>query len=99
GTETGPTPVDVFLGGLASCLSLSVRYQAEKRDASDDEIRVDADATPAERAVERIEAEVRLESDADDETLERIVDLGERGCHVSQLLREDLDLALSWDRC
>nr|WP_255682030.1 2-oxo acid dehydrogenase subunit E2 [Natrinema sp. SYSU A 869] len=98
GTETGPTPVDVFLGGFASCLSLSTRYQANKRDASIDEIRVDVDAMPAEGSVERIETTVRIDTDADDETIERIVDLGERGCHVSELLREDLQLDLSWDR-
>ncbi|NKE35648.1 2-oxo acid dehydrogenase subunit E2 [Natronococcus sp. JC468] len=98
GTETGPTPVDVFLGGLAACLSLSVRFQAEKRDAAVGGIDVTTDAEPEHGSVERIAATVRLESDADDETLERIVDLGERGCHVSQLLREDLSLELSWER-
>ncbi|WP_049891395.1 2-oxo acid dehydrogenase subunit E2 [Natronococcus amylolyticus] len=98
GTETGPTPVDVFLGGLAACLSLSVRFQAEKRDAAVGEIDVTTDAEPEHGAVERVAATVRLESDADEETLERIVDLGERGCHVSQLLREDLPLEFSWER-
>ncbi|MFU8867832.1 2-oxo acid dehydrogenase subunit E2 [Natronococcus sp.] len=98
GSETGPTPVDVFLGGLAACLSLSIRFQAEKRDAAVGEIDVTTDAEPEHGSVERIAATVRLESDADDETLERIVDLGERGCHVSQLLREDLSLELSWER-
>ncbi|WP_394741573.1 2-oxo acid dehydrogenase subunit E2 [Natronococcus roseus] len=98
GTETGPTPVDVFLGGFGACLSLSVRFQAEKRDAAVGEIDVTTDAEPEHGAVERIAATIRLESDADDDTLERIVDLGERGCHVSQLLREDLVLELSWER-
>ncbi|WP_293032755.1 2-oxo acid dehydrogenase subunit E2 [Natronococcus sp.] len=98
GTETGPTPVDVFLGGLAACLSLSIRFQAEKRNAAVGEIDVTTDADPEHGAVEEIAATVRLESDADDETLERIVEVGERGCHVSQLLREDLRLELSWER-
>ncbi|MDG5817352.1 2-oxo acid dehydrogenase subunit E2 [Natronococcus sp. A-GB7] len=98
GTETGPTPVDVFLGGLAACLSLSIRFQAEKRDAAVGEIDVTTDAEPEHGAVEEIAATVRLESDADDGTLERIVEVGERGCHVSQLLREDLALELSWER-
>nr|WP_245742087.1 OsmC family protein [Natrinema salaciae] len=98
GTETGPTPVDVFLGGLASCLSLSTRYQANKRDASVDAIRVDANARPEHGPVERIAATIRLATDEDDETVARIVDLAERGCHVSQLLRADLPLDLSWER-
>lgn len=98
GSETGPTPVDVFLGALASCLSLSVRFQADKRDASIDAIDVTTDADPERGSVERLEATVRLETDADDETIDRIVDLGERGCHVSQLLREDLLVEIAWER-
>ena len=98
GTETGPTPVDVFLGGLASCLSLSTRYQAEKRDADVGEISVTTDADPEHGSVESIEAIIHLETDEDDATVERIVELGERGCNVSKLLREDLDIELSWDR-
>ncbi|WP_254523371.1 OsmC family protein [Natrinema caseinilyticum] len=98
GTETGPTPVDVFLGGLAACLSLSTRYQATKRDASVDEIRVDVDAAPERGSVERIDATIRIDADEDDETVEHIVTLAERGCHVSQLLRDDLSLTLAWER-
>ncbi|MFC4437039.1 MULTISPECIES: 2-oxo acid dehydrogenase subunit E2 [Natrialbaceae] len=98
GSETGPTPVDVFLGALASCLSLSVRFQADKRDASVDAIDVTTDADPERGSVERLEATVRLETDADDETVDRIVDLGERGCHVSQLLRDDLSVEITWER-
>jgi len=98
GTETGPTPVDVALGGLASCLSLSTRFQASKRDMSVEEIQVDVDATPEEGGVEDIAATIRLATDEDDEAVDRLVDLGERGCHVSQMLREDLELDLSWER-
>ncbi|MFC4544453.1 2-oxo acid dehydrogenase subunit E2 [Halosolutus amylolyticus] len=98
GTETGPTPVDVFLGGLAACLSLSVRFQADKRDAPIESIDVTTDADPEHGSVDRIEATVRLETDADEETVDRIVDLGERGCHVSQVLRDDLPMEITWER-
>ncbi|ELZ23917.1 2-oxo acid dehydrogenase subunit E2 [Natrinema limicola] len=98
GTETGPTPVDVALGGLASCLSLSTRFQTSKRDMSVEEIQVDVDATPEEGPVEDIAATIRLATDEDDEAVDRLVDLGERGCHVSQMLREELELDLSWER-
>ncbi len=98
GTETGPTPVDVFLGGLAACLSLSVRFQAQKRDTPVDSIHVTTDAEPEHGSVERIEATVYLETDADEETVERLIELGERGCHVSGVIREDLPVEISWDR-
>ncbi|WP_246999349.1 OsmC family protein [Halosolutus gelatinilyticus] len=98
GSELGPTPVDVFLGGFAACLSLSVRFQANKREASVGAIDVTADAEPERGSVDRLAVTVELETDADAETVERIVDLGERGCHVSQLLREDLPLEVNWER-
>ncbi|WP_186336592.1 2-oxo acid dehydrogenase subunit E2 [Natrarchaeobaculum sulfurireducens] len=98
GTETGPTPVDVFLSGLAACLSLSIRFQASKRETPVDAIEVTTDAEPAHGAVEQLEATIRLETDADDETVDRLVDLGERGCHVSQLLGDDVPMELSWER-
>lgn len=98
GTETGPTPVDVFLGGLAACLSLSVRFQAQKRDTPIDSIDVTTDAQPDHGSVDRIEATVQLETDVDEETIERLVEFGERGCHVSGVIRDDLPVEISWDR-
>ena len=98
GTETGPTPVDVFLGSLAACLSLSIRFQAGKRDTPIDGIDVTTTAEPEHGGVEQLEATVQLESDADDDTLDRLIDLGERGCHVSQLVRDDLEVEISWER-
>jgi len=62
------------------------------------EIQVDVDATPEEGSVEDIAATIRLATDEDDEAVDRLVDLGERGCHVSQMLREDLELDLTWER-
>lgn len=98
GTETGPTPVDIFLGGLAACLSLSVRYQADKRDVAIGEIAVTTTATPDHGPVETLEATIRLETDADDETVDHLVDLAERGCHVSQLLRAEYGPTINWER-
>ena len=98
GTETGPTPVDVFLGSLAACLSLSIRFQAGKRDTPIDGIDVTTTAEPEHGSIEQLEATVSLESDADDDTLERLVDIGERGCHVSQVVRDDLEVEISWER-
>ncbi|QRV15607.1 OsmC family protein [Haloterrigena salifodinae] len=98
GSETGPTPVDVFLGALASCLSLSVRFQANKRDTAVETIEVTTEAEPERGSVDRLEATIRLETDADDETVDRLVNFGERGCHVSQLVDEETPLDVSWER-
>lgn len=99
GTETGPAPVDLFLGALASCLAESIRFQAaEKNDYDLSALAVHASADPDRGPVESVAVAVEIGVDADDETVERLVRFGERGCHVSQLLREDLPLEVGWER-
>lgn len=92
GGGTAPTPVDRFLGSLAACLALSVEYQTDIRDVALESIDIDVSGTPKEGGLERIEVRVAIDADADADTLDRIVDLGERGCYVASLLREDLDV-------
>lgn len=96
---TAPSPVDLFLGGLASCLAVSIGVQADIRDVDFDGISVDAAATPAHGSVESIALEVRVdpgEKSLEDDVLERVVTVGERTCHVAELLREDLPIDLTW---
>lgn len=99
GSATAPAPVDLFLGSLAACLVESINFQAvEKYDLDLRDVTVDASATPDSGPVESIDVTVRLDVDADDEQIERLVEFGERTCHVSQLLREDLDYDVDWVR-
>lgn len=92
GTGTAPTPVDRLLGSLAACLSLSVAYQADLRDVALDDVNVDVSGTPKEGKLESIAVRVSVDADADAETLDRIVEMGERSCFVADVLREDLDV-------
>lgn len=102
GAGTAPSPVDLFLGGLSSCLAVSVGVQADIRDVDIDGISVDASATPADGSVESLSLRVRVGvpsgSEVSEDVLERIVTVGERTCHVAELLREDLPIELSWER-
>jgi pyruvate dehydrogenase E2 component (dihydrolipoamide acetyltransferase) len=99
GDGSEPSPVDLFLGSLAACLSLSIRYQAEMRDVGVGDIDVETDARPESGSVESIDITVRLDApEADESTLERVVEYGERSCHVAELLREDLPVELTWER-
>lgn len=94
----GPTPVDYFIGALAACLASSIGIQADIRDVELDTLSVSVDAEPAEGSVNSLSAQVTLEGDVDDDTLDRIVTFGERTCHVAELLREDLAFDISWSR-
>ncbi len=97
--DGAPSPVDLFLSSLSACLSLSVRYQADIRDVDVGSIEVTADGEPATGSVERIDVTVAIDApEAADETLDRVVELGERSCHVAELLREDLPMELTWER-
>nr|WP_245781324.1 OsmC family protein [Halopelagius inordinatus] len=98
GGGTAPTPVDLFVSSFAACLSASIGVQAEIRDVEMRNVTVNAEATPPEGSVESLSLNVTLDTDADEETLERIVRNGERTCHVNELLREDLPVSLDWRR-
>lgn len=99
GSETGPTPVDLFLGSLAACLLESLRYQAvEKRDVELEDATVVAEAEPERGPVEGLSVTVEVASPADDETVDRLVKMAERGCHVSQLIDESVTFELTWRR-
>lgn len=95
-----PTPVDYFTGALAGCLSASIGVQADMREIAFEGIEVTAESAPPEGSVESIDLEVALSGvdDADDDALDRIVSGGERTCHVAELLREDLEVNVSWRR-
>ncbi|UWG50417.1 Pyruvate/2-oxoglutarate dehydrogenase complex, dihydrolipoamide acyltransferase (E2) component or related enzyme [Halalkaliarchaeum sp. AArc-CO] len=98
---TAPSPVDLFLGGLASCLAVSIAVQADIRNVELAGVSVDAAATPTDGSVESIALQVHLDpgdQSLEEAVLERIVTVGERTCHVAELLRADLPIDLSWEQ-
>ncbi|WP_138007696.1 2-oxo acid dehydrogenase subunit E2 [Halalkalirubrum salinum] len=98
GGGADPTPVDYFTGALAACLSASIGIQADMRDITFESIDVSVTSAPEEGSVESIEIEVELGGIDAVETsvLERIVEAGERTCHVAELLAEEVEVSLSW---
>lgn len=98
GGGDAPTPVDLFLGSFAACLSASIEVQAEIRDENLESVEVEAIGSPSEGSVESVDLIVEIDTEADKETTERMVNNGERTCHVAELLREDLPVNLSWNR-
>lgn len=98
GGGDAPTPVDLFLGSFGACLSASIEVQAEIRDVEVRSVAVDAVGLPSEGSVKSIDLTIEIDTEADEETTERMVKNGERTCHVAELLREDLPVNLSWNR-
>jgi len=98
GSGAAPTPVDYFLGSLAACLAASVKFQADKRDLAVNTVEVNIKGEPETGTTESVTVIVGVRSSIDDNELAELVELGERGCHVTSLLREDLSVEVSWKR-
>ena len=98
GTGTAPTPVEHLLGALGACLSLSVRAMADRDGVDADAVAADVDGRPAHGALEAVTVTLSIESDADEDDLDRVVTKAERACYVERALADDLDVSVTWTR-
>lgn len=94
GSGTAPSPVDRFLGSLAACLAVSIGFQARKRDVTLSSVDVEVEGWPKRGTLRELRATVNVQGETDEEGLNELVELGERGCFVSELLRDDLDFVV-----
>jgi len=90
-------PVSSFLGALGGCLLMSLRVAARVRKMDLGRASVHAQANEKGH-VKEIKVELQVESSAPDDQLHRLVEVAERGCHIRNLIREDVAFALSVTR-
>jgi len=90
---TAPDPVSSFLGALGGCLLMSLRVAARVRKVELGRSSVRASANEKGHLKE-IKVELQVESSASDEQLHRLVEVAERGCHIRNLIRDDVVFAL-----
>jgi organic hydroperoxide reductase OsmC/OhrA len=90
---TTPDPVSSFLGALGGCLLMSLRVAARVRKVALGRSSVRASANEKGHLKE-IKVELQVESSASDEQLHRLVEVAERGCHIRNLIRDDVTFAL-----
>ncbi|MFW5937485.1 MAG: 2-oxo acid dehydrogenase subunit E2 [Halanaeroarchaeum sp.] len=99
GLETAPTPPEIFLGSLESCLALTLRNVALEMSIDIEAVDVDGVLRPESGAIEAIEMVVEVRApDAPDERLEELIGEAEAQCHVAAVLREDLPMTVSIER-
>jgi uncharacterized OsmC-like protein len=92
-----PDPVSSFLGALGGCLLMSLRVAARVRKI--DLGRASVHATANEKGhVKKIKVELQVESSATDDQLHRLIEVAERGCHIRNLIRDDVAFALTVTR-
>ena len=94
---TAPDPVSSFLGALGGCLLMSLRVAARVRKVELGRASVRARANEKGH-IKEIKVELQVDSSANDEQLHRLVEVAERGCHIRNLIRDDITLSLKVDR-
>jgi uncharacterized OsmC-like protein len=94
---TAPDPVSSFLGALGGCLLMSLRVAARVRKVELGRSSVRASSNEKGHLKE-IKVELQVESDASDQQLHRLVEVAERGCHIRNLIREDVTFGLEIKR-
>ena len=94
---TAPDPVSSFLGALGGCLLMSLRVAARARKVELGRASVHARANEKGHLKE-IKVELQVESSASDDQLHRLVEVAERGCHIRNLISNDVSFALKLTR-
>jgi uncharacterized OsmC-like protein len=95
--DAAPDPVSSFLGALGGCLLMSLRVAARVRKIDLGRASVHAQANEKGH-VKEIKVELQIETSAPDDQLHRLVEVAERGCHIRNLIRDDVALALTLTR-
>ncbi len=95
--DAAPDPVSSFLGALGGCLLMSLRVAARVRKIDLGRASVRAQ-TNEKGHVKGIKVELQVESSAPDDQLHRLVEVAERGCHIRNLIRDDVAFALTVTR-
>ena len=88
-----PDPVSSFLGALGSCLLMSLRVAARARNLTVGKSALSARANEKGH-VKEIEVELQVQTDLDDDKLNRLIEVAERGCHIRAMIRDDVAFAL-----
>ena len=95
--DAAPDPVSSFLGALGGCLLMSLRVAARVRKMNLGRASVHAQ-TNEKGHVKEIKVELQVETNATDDQLHRLVEVAERGCHIRNLIRDDVAFALTVTR-
>ena len=93
GSDSGPTPVQAFLGALLSCFSISFQFAARRKGVPIDRIEGWIVAND-EKFIEAVALELQVWSAAPEADVRDLLAHAERGCFVRNALRPDIELTI-----
>lgn len=89
GQDEGPKPVELFLSSLASCILITLRIYAQRRNWDAGEIHVDLIMNELEEGVEIIK-DITFSGKLEDEQKEKLLDISNR-CPVAKILSNPIE--------
>lgn len=92
--DDAPSPVHMFLGSLAGSFAYYTCLRWDEEDVDFGTIEITAGTPEEHGAIEPIEVIVDLDTDADEETVRRILDYAEQDCVVVQAIRDDVPMSV-----
>ena len=72
GTNQGPSPTRLLAGALAACTAVTIEMYAERKEWELGDVEVDVDMTYEGAAPSEFTVTLRVESDLDDDQMERL---------------------------
>jgi len=97
GTNRGPMPTELLTASLASCMCLAVVWAAAKRRVTVGDVAVEVLPVRAPGEPRYGAYEVVVRAEADEAELERVVELAERFCWVTNTLKQRPEIRVRVD--
>ena len=94
GTDRGPDPITALLGALLSCMTITFKAAAARRNIAIERIDGDVSGNPAGRLTE-VSLTLEVWSPVPEAELRKVLDRAERGCYVSRALGDEVAVSVA----
>ncbi|MEY3237346.1 MAG: hypothetical protein RI883_1447 [Bacteroidota bacterium] len=89
GKDEGPKPTELFLSSLASCILITVRMVAQRKEWNTGKISIDLTMNQLEKGVEIIK-KINFENQLEEEQVKRLLDVSNR-CPVAKIISNPIE--------